>query len=90
MGELAETIVLLIVNLMLRGLALSVLWAWFMVPLGVRAITWPHAAGLMVFAQLCNPSFVPDTIDSFGWKLGLAICVPLMSMLIGWLLCGHI
>lgn len=36
----------------LGGWVLATLWTWFMVPLGVTAITWLHASGLNVLVRL--------------------------------------
>lgn len=35
-----------------RGFALSVLWGWFVMPLGVDSIEIPHAIGLSVIVGL--------------------------------------
>lgn len=39
-------LVLSIVSQLYSGLVLSVMWGWFIVPLGIAAITIPHAVGI--------------------------------------------
>lgn len=43
---------LLPVAIAVRGWSIMLLWAWFIVPLGVVPVGWAHALGLSVFAAL--------------------------------------
>ena len=49
-AALALTIVYMVVN----GWAVSVLWGWFVVPLGVPAVGIAHAIGLRCIVALCK------------------------------------
>lgn len=71
----------------LRAWAISTLWGWFMVPLGLPPIGWAHAYGLLCTATLFQ--FYPavkqdDDVDwSLRWSTHLA--APLVCVGIGWI-----
>lgn len=45
-GGCAVVLLGLPVVIVLRGLVLATLWAWFVAPLGAPALGWAHASGL--------------------------------------------
>lgn len=53
--SLARLIGLLVapVVIAIRGWALSLLWGWFMVPLGAPSLSVWHASGLVVLLWIC-------------------------------------
>ncbi|EOT5207145.1 hypothetical protein ACN5SP_005161 [Escherichia coli] len=55
-----------IVGIIYSGFALSVLWGWFFVPLGVVPITTPWAIGIYCLA-LMNPLMILVKIIKLRW-----------------------
>ena len=49
--------------LMLRGLVISVVWEWFVVPLGVVPLSPPHALGLVMLSRLFISHLSKDKRD---------------------------
>jgi hypothetical protein len=45
-----------ILTLMLQGVVFQDMWGWFIVPLGVMALSWEHALGLWFFIRWCGHS----------------------------------
>lgn len=79
------------VSLAFRGYVLQQLWAWFLVPLGVVAISLPHAlgiSGLIWFFVMHTPSVTKDDDDA-GTKIVKALLwqfgTPVMALASGWL-----
>lgn len=63
---------------------LSVMWSWFVVPLGVPAIGVTWAAGLLICSRFLKP-VAPPKVDNYGqYVFGAVIVVPL-TLLLGWL-----
>lgn len=48
------------------GFVLSVLWSWFLVPLGLPAITWLQASGLLLIGQLLSGNYGINEPDCDG------------------------
>ena len=83
-------IVVAVASALLDGWAISRLWAWFLVPLGVPAITIVHAIGISLLFSL----FKPHVSSSSDKKKGLAVLlgtliaaflVPLLAVGMGWI-----
>lgn len=78
-------------SLVLRGYVLPQLWLWFLVPLGLVAISLPHALGIsgLLWFFLLPKSPTDDDDASVGAKLGKAFMtmlgVPSLSLAFGWL-----
>ena len=53
-GAMAFRLVLMWPQLLLRGWVLSVMWGWFILPLGLVPITIPQAIGLMFIVRLLD------------------------------------
>lgn len=49
---LIVTITMVVLAIIMNGLYLSIAWEWFVVPLGVPAITKAHALGLMFLCKI--------------------------------------
>lgn len=63
----------------------SILWGWFMVPLGAPAISWGHALGLFALMALFLTKRPTEPIDrTFVWSLIL----PFVCLGFGYL--GHL
>lgn len=78
------------------GWVLSVLWGWFIWPLGVKAISIPEAIGITVVVQaIWKPEYPmmmakfadPESVSDFlGKAFGEAIWKPFMLLVSGWVL----
>ncbi len=83
MNFLTSTVVWL-GTIILKGFVLKVLWGWFIVPLGVIAITIPNALGLSVII-----AFLIHTIPSKKIKLEeimtYSIGISLFALLFGFI-----
>lgn len=70
-----------------RGFALSVLWKWFIVPLGVPALSVPMACGLLVVVGvLTHKTRRADHMPEEHDQLLVALIMPPMMLFIGWII----
>lgn len=70
----------------INGWVLSILWSWFLVPLGVPAVNTAHAIGIATIASLlCHqPRKTPDDqAEAIGEIIGYYFFVPLFSLIMG-------
>ena len=69
------------------GFTLSVLWGWFMVPLGVRAITLAHAYGLLTLATVLRPSSLSkeQRDKPVGERFAEIVSLCLVALLFGYI-----
>lgn len=70
----------------LRIAALFFMWGWFIVPLGVRDITFIHAAGLAYTGKLLmwhDISLTKRTQDERLERAIYSVMIPLTALLIG-------
>ena len=72
----------------LGGVVVRDLWFWFMVPLGLPAITMMHAIGLDIFMTYISPTnpFVTVKDQSLSEKMGTLIATPLVPWAFGWVI----
>lgn len=74
-----------------KGYVLTILWAWFIVPIfGLAAITIPQAIGLALIILFVTPTpSSSKSKDEFSTRVALAIFLPFMLpafvLLIGWI-----
>ena len=74
------------------GFVLSLMWGWFVVPLGVETISWVHAIGLMVVISVLNPGWLPEESNKRGfaddlWNVVLkSALIITLAWVAGWLL----
>lgn len=81
-------------GVVIRGWALSTLWAWFLVPIGLPAIGIATALGISVIIGLFTVHLNNDKIkvdknsssDMIGTIIAKAIGGPLVSVFIGWII----
>jgi uncharacterized SAM-binding protein YcdF (DUF218 family) len=79
-------IAMAVLGALLEGWVLSVMWRWFIVPLGVPALTIPAAIGVaLVVGMLTHQTRNSDEIE---WEtlLASAFINPLLALVVGWML----
>jgi hypothetical protein len=75
-------VVLFIAGLLLRGWVLSVLWGWFVTPLGTPPITIPIALGLSLLISMFTQE-VKREKEAITVALVSSIVISLLSLGIG-------
>jgi hypothetical protein len=83
-------IVLVTLSCILNAWALSVLWGWFVVPLGVNALGIAHAFGVSLVASLLVRPHRDKTTnkEEYAAEIVKVILVPLMALLFGYIAVG--
>jgi hypothetical protein len=69
-----------------EAFVLMVLWGWFIVPLGVKAVGMAHAIGLTLIASLLThqaPSDLDDR-DRISKSMRWSIAGPAIALVVGW------
>lgn len=66
----------------LRGFVLSILWAWFLVPLGVPPIGIAGAIGVTLMIDMFIPT---NSGKSTTEAISIMLITPLMVLLIAWI-----
>ena len=72
----------------LSGWALSWLWLWFLVPLGVPAIGLAHSIGIVSLVSFLTKQYNPtsnDTSEEKYGKLAYAVMSPFLALGIGYI-----
>ncbi len=83
--------VISLAGISLRGLVLSLLWGWFIVPLGLPAINIFHAYGLALLVGLFGNSPQSEKGSQKDLLIKAAaenISAPLGALLMGWIISG--
>jgi len=80
-------IILLPFVLLLQGFVLSKLWLWFVMPLGVPAISIVHAMGITILFNLFNNnvSHEKETLETFIIKILSGFTKSLIILLLGFI-----
>lgn len=66
------------------GFVISVLWGWFVVPLGAPAVGVWHAAGLCTLVCLMRPAIPPEDTPMLE-VLAYGVIIPAVALAIGYL-----
>jgi len=67
------------------GYVLSVMWGWFLVPLGAPEIGVAHAIGIAgLVAMMAKNSNASKDYKSLSGKVAEAFVAPLVTLAIGW------
>ena len=83
-GITTTILFMMLVSMFISGWAITSLWAWFIVPLGVMVISYPHALGISAFISffkigLAGEKHENNAIsDIFGRWLGTQATVALV------------
>lgn len=87
---LIALVLLSLVGVFWGGFVLAELWGWFMVPLGVHAITYLHAAGLATLLSVMLGSRGLQSSESGDEALitGFiyAFLIPFLGLVVGWVI----
>lgn len=88
---IAGLIAILVVGVLAKGVALSVLWGWFAVPLGLPDIGIAHAIGVsVIFSLLAHHASIKkeegyDLSELIAKLLGYTIAWPMIAIGIGYI-----
>ncbi len=82
---IAATLALSLVITLWFGFVISMLWGWFIVPLGVTAINTWHAVGISAFFTLmrASTSSTAEKETDIGQSLFRVFVYPLSALIIG-------
>lgn len=89
--KLFFNVVLTFASILLQLILLTSLWGWFVVPLGVPAISYAQAFGLnllLTYFQVRNPKvFKPDLLvaSTYRKKVNTNIFIMLTALLLGFI-----
>lgn len=62
---------MMFISVLVTGWAVSTLWGWFVVPLGVQALSFAHAYGISTMASVfMGTRGIKDEVEVGGWGLG--------------------
>lgn len=71
------------------GFIVSVLWGWFIVPLGVAQIGFAHAYGISLLGSVLMSTRGLNINGEGGWMTVVAgIGINLLALLLGWVATG--
>jgi hypothetical protein len=86
---LVGLIVVLALSSILKGYVFSILWGWFIVPLGMPAVTVPWAIGISILVSLAtyqyNANDEKKDPDGLTKALSVGLVLPLFSLLFGYI-----
>jgi hypothetical protein len=73
--------------LIVHGFVVSIMWGWFMVPLGVPAIGIAHAIGLAGMLGALNIAKSTDKVTgrAMAWIMDMLLIRPAILLGIGWI-----
>lgn len=81
-------IILLIPSIFIHGFAVMTMWGWFIVPLGVMALTLWHSLGLALTTYYISGGLhnsKTDTDTDNGLQIVKAYVAPLIVLAVGYL-----
>lgn len=92
-GGLLLFVLVAFVLALFTGFTVSVLWGWFIVPLGVAQIGFAHAYGISLLGSVLMSTRGLNTNGEGGWvtvATGVAagLVINLLALLLGWIAVG--
>jgi len=88
-GGLLLFVVVAFVLALFTGFTISVLWGWFIVPLGVAQIGFAHAYGISLVSSVLLSTRGVDVSGENGWRTAaIGILINLIALLFGWVAVG--
>ncbi len=87
----AGLIVMAAISALFRGWVLSILWGWFMVPLGLPALSVVTCMGVALVIGFLTHQYVDNDNGKDGGEriarlISFAILYPLIALLMGWII----
>ena len=78
----------IVLAIIVRGWVLTVLWGWFLVPLGAPALSIPFALGISTIIGLFlqNVSRTKSEGSTVPNLVAQSLLGPLVSLLVGWII----
>lgn len=88
-GEIGNLLLVMIFIMLFRGYVLSILWMWFVVPLGVLPITAVHGIGIFLLVCFLSVKKTPKNSEekqqkSSGEKAALEFLTATLYTLLMW------
>ena len=85
--SLVHSIVVFIMSLILDGIAVMLLWRWFVAPtFGLPVLGWSNAAGLVLLVSLLTHPRSKKESKKEQWETDvISIMVPLLAIIVGWI-----
>lgn len=77
-------IALMTLSLLVNGWAFSILWGWFLVPLGLSELSIPTAIGMALIVQLLTYRASSEQHNSTKEAFIRSFSAPLLALGIGW------
>jgi len=76
-----------LISTVIHGWVLSLLWLWFLVPLGLPTLAIAHAIGIGVLVGLLTNQYIPnrDSEEEILNMVAHSICQPLILLTIGYI-----
>lgn len=68
-----------------QGWVISILWGWFLVPIGLPAISIPVAIGIALTVSAMRMKRVKSANDDPWETLAYAVIAPVVALSIGWI-----
>lgn len=72
-----------VVGFLLSALVFSVLWGWFVVPLGVPSINVAHAMGIGLMLGVLRGGYSESEDVDPGYSAFMGVAVPLFALAVG-------
>lgn len=87
LGQIFSVLFCLTAVTILKGWALSVVWAWFIVPtFALPALTIPQAIGISIVAAMVKPGNIESENKGGIWLYSVKLSALIgMAMLIAWI-----
>jgi hypothetical protein len=88
-GIITVTLVTMVLSALLNGWAFSLLWEWFVAPLGYPVLSIAQAIGLSMTIAYATHQYQRDEnkdkpfTEVLAWGISLAIVKPLISLGVG-------
>ena len=79
-------IALMVVSTILRGIVLSILWGWFVFPLGLPMITGALALGIALLVSYMTDHDSKKEDRELGTAMALCVTQPLFVLLVGFII----
>ena len=75
---------------MYEGWVLSILWGWFIVPMGITQISIWHAVGIALFVSLFRTrSYIKEEFEIGFWKRTcMNLATPILTLICGYFIKG--